>query len=136
MKEKSKKEEAILKAIMTENNFTPETSFFRFSSPKFLNESPDGLTFLSVNKNPTEMIIDIYRGGHSLMAKNVGKGLTFTTSVEEGYKSSDKTCVEVKLKDILDQNGMIYEVTSVPEYVKAFFFSFPEEKIQVRICKI
>jgi len=39
--------------------------------------------------------------------------------------------VEVKLKDILDQNGLIYEVTSVPEYVKAFFFSLPDKKIKV-----
>jgi hypothetical protein len=72
-------------------------------------------------------------GGHFLIANNIGAGLAFTLSVEEDYNSNDKLCVEVKLEDILDQNGLIYEVTSVPEYVKAFFFSLPDKKIKVEV---
>jgi hypothetical protein len=131
-KEKSNRE-AILKRIIAENSFTPETSFFRYTSPKHLVESQDGRTFINAFKNPMEMIIDIYHGGHSLIANNIGPGLAFTLSVEEDYNSNDKLCVEVKLEDILDQNGLIYEVTSVPEYVKAFFFSLPDKKIKVEV---
>ena len=136
MNENSNTVSAVLKSFMEQNSFTPESLFFRYTSSQYLEETNDGIIYLSAIKNPTEMIIDAYHGGHSLMAKNVGMGLTFTTSVEDDYKSADKKCIEVKLKDILDQNGLIYKVTSVPEYIQAFFFTLPNEKIKVKICEI
>lgn len=49
------------------------------------------------------------------------------------YERSDRVCVEIQLKDVLDQGGLIYNVTSLPAYLKAYFCTLPEGKIKVKL---
>ena len=96
--------------------------------------SENGIVSILAKENAEELIIDLYQGqGHSFMARNIGFGLAFTTDIEEDYIIEGKIGVKVKLKDILNQGGLIYPVISVPEYITSFFFSLPNGKVQVEL---
>ena len=43
------------------------------------------------------------------------------------------SCVELILKDVLNQGGLIYTVTSLPAYIKAFFCTLPEGRVKVTV---
>ena len=60
-------------------------------------------------------------------------GLSFTTNEEQDYHTDETVSVKLKLKDILDQGGLIYKVISLPEYVRAYYFTIPEGSVKVQI---
>jgi hypothetical protein len=67
------------------------------------------------------------------IASEIGQGLSFLSNMEEEYESADRVCVEIKIHDVLDQGGLIYSVTSLPAYIKAFFFTLPEGSVKVTL---
>ena len=80
------------------------------------------------------MVIDLYNGqGHTFKAENVGQGLSFTTKEEQDYYTDESISVKLKLKDILDQGGLIYKVISVPEYVNAYYFTIPSGAVKIQM---
>jgi len=133
MKKINDKEFEILNDIMVEYNLSSESVLFRYSLPKHLITSKQGTT-VHAKDNPEEIIIDRYQGaGHSVHARNIGAGLAFTLVAEEVYKSSRKVCIEVKIKDIIEQGGLIYKVTSVPAHIDAFFFTLPKGNVRIKV---
>jgi len=124
----------ILKQLMLEDNLSPDSELYRYTKKSHIIEHRDGSLTITANSNPPEMIIDLYGGqGHTFRADSVGQGLSFTTKEEQDYRTDETVSVKLKLKDILDQGGLIYKVISLPEYVRAYYFTIPEGSVKVQI---
>ena len=133
MKKISKEEKQILDTFMKENNLNPESKLVRYTSKTYLKEL-SGEYFLEAKKEPQEMIIDRYHGYWEVfLASGIGHGISLLSNKEEEYDRPDRVCVEISLKDVLDQGGLVYKVTSLPAYITAFFCTLPEGKVKVNI---
>jgi hypothetical protein len=133
MKIITKEEKQILDTFMKENNLTPESKLVRYTSKTYLKEL-SGEYFLEAKKEPQEMIIDRYHGYWEVfLASEIGQGISLLSNREVEYNISDRVCVEMRLKDVLDQGGLIYNVTSLPAYIKAYFCTLPEGNVKVNI---
>ena len=40
---------------------------------------------------------------------------------------------QVTMDDIIEQGGLIYTVSSLPTYIKVFFFTLPEGNINIKL---
>lgn len=124
----------ILQQLMLEDNLSPDSEFYRYTKKSHINKNKDGSLSITANSNPPEMVIDLYNGqGHTFRADSVGQGLSFTTKEEKDYYTDESVSVKLKLKDILDQGGLIYKVISVPEYVNAYYFTIPSGKVKINL---
>jgi hypothetical protein len=133
MKKISKEEKQILDSFMKENNLNPKSKLVRYTSKTYLKEL-SGEYFLEAKKEPLDMVVDRYHGFWEVFkASEIGQGTSFLSNREAEYDRSDRVCVEMHLKDVLDQGGLIYNVTSLPAYIKAYFCTLPEGKIKVNI---
>ncbi len=133
MKKITTEEQQTLTTFMEENNLTPESKLYRYTSKDYLIEI-NGQSYLEAKKEPSDMVIDRYHGFWEVfIASEVGPGISFLSNKEEEYEKSNRVCVEMHLRDVLDQGGLIYKVTSLPAYIKAFFCTLPEGKIKVTL---
>jgi len=133
MKKLTTEEQDSLNAFMQENNLTKDSKLYRYTSDHYLKKIDDQL-FLESKSKPIDMVIDRYHGFSEIsIASEVGHGISFLSTREDEYDRSDRVCIEVKLKDVLDQGGLIYTVTSLPAYIKAFFCTLPEGKVKVTV---
>jgi len=131
MRKHTPEEQQILDTFMKENDLTSESKLVRYTSRDYLKEI-DGHLFLEAKKSPTDMVVDRYHGFWEVfLSSEVGQGISFLTEKEEEYERSDRVCVEMYLKDVLEQGGLIYKVTSLPAYLNAFFCTLPEGKVKV-----
>jgi hypothetical protein len=133
MKKITIEEKQILDTFMKENNLDSESKLVRYTSKAYLKEL-NGEYFLEAKKEPQEMIIDRYHGFWEVfIASEIGQGISFLSSMEEEYNRPDRVCVEIRLKDVLDQGGLVYKVTSLPAYINAFFCTVPEGRLKVTL---
>ena len=133
MKTYTPEELEMLTKFMNENDLSQESKLFRYTSKDYLNEI-DGKYYINAKTEPLDMVIDNYHGSsHVFISSDIGQGLSFLTAMEDEYQSSDRICVELNLKYVLDQGGLIYEVTSLPAYLKAFFCTLPEGNVKVTV---
>ena len=133
MKKITTEEEQILKAFMKENNLTSNSILYRYTSKDYLIES-NGNFYIEAKTEPTDMVVDRYHGFWEVfIAYEVGQGISFLTQREDEYVRPERVCVELKLKDVLDQGGLIYKVTSLPAYLNAFFCTLPKGKVRVEV---
>jgi hypothetical protein len=133
MKIITKEEKQILDTFMKENNLTPESKLVRYTSKTYLKEL-SGEYFLEAKKEPQDMVVDRYHGFWEVfIASEIGQGISLLSNREVEYNISDRVCVEMRLKDVLDQGGLIYNVTSLPAYIKAYFCTLPEGNVKVNI---
>lgn len=131
----TKEEKDVLIKFMSEYNLSPKSKLYRYTSKRYLNEI-QGQLFLEAKKNPNDMVVDRYHGFWEVfVSSEIGKGLSFLSIKEKEYERHDRVCVEVELKDVLDQGGLVYNVTSLPEYLKAFFCKLPQGKVRVSLCE-
>jgi hypothetical protein len=100
--------------LLAENGLTVETRLYRSSRPEYLSPAgSEGAHTLSANDDPSEAVIDVYEGGHLRLAKEVGAGLAFSERSDNEWVAPDRTLVELRLGDALDQGGRLYPVESV-----------------------
>lgn len=124
----------ILQRLMLEENLSPDSEFYRYTNKIHIHKNKEGSLTITANPNPPEIIIDLYSGqGHTFSADSVGQGLSFTTKEEQDYYTDESVSVKLKLKDILDQGGLIYKVISVPEYVNAYYFTIPSGTVKIQM---
>ena len=127
----SEKNKDQLQRILDDSKLSIDTVLYRFTSEKYLIKKDDQ-EFLNANEEPHEMVVDHYKGpGHVFMAKDIGPGLSFLTEPLDEYERDDRICVKVKLKDLLHKGGLIYQVTSLPAYITAYFFTLPGGSVGV-----
>jgi hypothetical protein len=133
MKIITKEEKQILDTFMKENNLTPESKLVRYTSKTYLKEL-SGEYFLEAKKEPQDMVVDRYHGFWEVfIASEIGQGISLLSNREVEYNISDRVCVEMRLKDVLDQGGLVYNVTSLPAYLNAFFCTLPDGMVKVKI---
>jgi len=126
-------EQEVLIKLMAEKKITSNTRLYRYTSRDYLIKDND-LFYLKANLDPKDMIIDRYHGNwQSFLGLEIGMGISFLLNQETEYEKSDRVCVEACLKDVLNQGGLLYEVTSLPAHIEAVFCTIPESKIPVKI---
>ena len=87
---------------------------------------------ITPNENATEMIEDMYQSGHTIMASDIGPGLSFLKSKANDFKDSERRCVSISLKAFIDQGGYIYPDKSTYEE-GAYFLMLPKGVFKVKI---
>ncbi len=123
---------ATVSELMESNGFTSESRFYRYTLPEFLEPLQESGTFrISANPDPSEAVVDIYRGGHICLAAQVGPGLAFAESAENDWEEAGRTGVAIRLQDVLDQGGRIYPVESIITG-RVWYFTLPEGGAPVR----
>ena len=115
--------------LLEENNFDENTLFYRYTLSEYLTEEKGSL-FISANPDPTESVVNIYGGGHTWSAKDVGPGLAFIEKKSDEWNFDDRICVKVKLADLVSQGGLLYPVESVITS-KTWYITFPESRMKV-----
>ena len=125
--------EAALQELLQANGWDAETRLYRYTLPEFLDpEGESGACRISSNPEPSEAVADVYGPGHLLTAEQVAPGLAFAESADNEWKAEDRVCVEVRLKDLLDQGGLIYPVESIITD-RVWYVTFPRGRVRVRI---
>ena len=123
---------ATIGEVMETNGFTGESRFYRYTLPEFLEPLQESGTFrISANPDPSEAVIDVYRGGHIGLAAQIGSGLAFAESAENDWEEAGRTRVAIRLQDVLDQGGRIYPVESIIT-TRVWYFTLPEGGALVR----
>jgi hypothetical protein len=109
-----------------------ETTFHRSVLAEHLAQidgSP-GEYSLTANPDPSEAVLDVYGPGHIALAVHMGAGLAFVEVPDHEWTSEDRVSVSVKLRDIIDQGGLIYPVESVTTE-SVWYFTLPSGQVRV-----
>jgi hypothetical protein len=120
-----------IEETLQSNGLTTETRLYRYTLPEFIEENEAGELVLSANDDPSEAIVDVYEGGHGSLALHVGPGLAFSESKKNEWESGDRTAVELRLQDVLEQGGRIYPVESIITD-RVWYFTLPEGYVRVK----
>ena len=111
---------------------SPESRFYRHTRPEHLEPLDEPGTYrISANPDPSEAVVDVYAGGHTTLAVHMGPGLAFAEAPENEWRESGRACVELRLRDVLDQGGRVYPVESVVTE-RVWYFTLPEGGVRVR----
>ncbi len=119
--------------FLKEEGLTLDTMLYRSTLPEFL-VTDAGVHWIQANEQPTEMVIDRYGSGHTVMASEVGRGLAFTEKMEDDYRLGGRIYVIIRLQDVKDQGGRVYKDVS-SHVLNSYFLYLPEGKIQVSILR-
>ena len=139
--------QSALDKLLDEYGLAADTLLYREATPDALipTETP-GVFRLLANPSPSESIIDVYGQGYVVQAEQVGAGLAFAESASPNWQETVEMRalkgpngamalppieVEVRLKDILGQGGLIYPVESVT-VERAWYCTLPTDGIEVR----
>lgn len=126
-----KKHSDTLKEFLKQNGLNENSKLFRYTANDYLLQDVD-VYYIKAKDECSDMAIDIYEDkGHVFVSQEFGKGLSFLSKPEPEYEKENRVCVELNLKDVFDQGGLIYEITSLPAYLKGYFVSLPEGKVKV-----
>ena len=129
----NKKHTKALNQFLELNNLSKDSRLCRYSSTDYL-EKIEGGYYLKAKDECSDMAIDYYEDkGHAFVSQEFGKGLSFLNKQEPEYEKEGRVCVEVCLKDVFEQGGLIYEITSLPAYLKGYFVTLPDGEIKVTI---
>ena len=135
MKKLTAEEKEVLTKFMLENKLTEDSKLYRYTANKYLIKTGD-LVYLESKPDTTDMVVDRYHGFWEVfIASEIGQGISFLSNREAEYERPDRVCVEIRLKDVLEQGGLIYNVTSLPAYIKAYFCTLPDNKVKVNLVK-
>ncbi len=134
MKKITYEERDIMNDLLIENHLTAESVLYRYTSEEYIEKDDNGEYVLRAKKHPIDMVVDRYHGSyHVYIAYEIGPGLSFMKKREKEYENPNRKCVIVTVGDIIEQGGLIYTVSSLPAYIKAFFFTLPEGEINVKL---
>jgi len=122
---------AKLDEVMRSAGFTGVTRLYRHTLPEFLADTDDpGVQTLTANSDPSESVVDVYAQGHVSVAVHIGPGLAFVESPNNQWQESGRTAVAVRLRDVLDQGGLIYPVETVITD-RVWYLTLPEGSVRV-----
>jgi len=139
--------QAALDKLLEAYGLAADTRLYREATPEALlpTDTP-GVFRLKANATPGESVIDVYGQGYVVQADQVGPGLAFAESASPNWQETVEMRalrgpsgsvslppieVEVELKEILRQGGLIYPVESVT-VERAWYCTLPADGIEVR----
>lgn len=112
-----------LENLIESEGLTPETKLYRYTNSQ-----------VKANPKAQEMVVNHYANGYITKAEEVGSGLAFCLSKENEYKEEGKSCIEIRLKTIIDQGGKIYKDKSSFQY-DSWYLTMPKGEAVVRLLK-
>ena len=128
---KDKKQSEALNQFLKEHNLKNDSKLYRYTGIHYLKQK-DGVDYLKAKDECSDMAIDHYEDrGHVFVSQEFGQGLSFLSKKVPEYNNPERICVSVKLKDIFEQGGLIYEISSLPAYLKGYFVSLPKGQVKV-----
>ena len=141
--------QATLDKLLEDYELAGDTRLYREVTPEALaaTDTP-GVFRITANRAPSESVVDVYGQGHLVQAEQVGPGLAFAESSSPNWQETVEMRtlkasgpagvlalppieVEVQLKDILEQGGLVYPVESVT-VERVWYCTLPENGIDVR----
>ena len=139
--------QAALDQLLETHGLAAETRLFREAVRSAL-ESTDtpGEFRLAANPAPGESVVDVYGQGYLVQAEHVGPGLAFAETPSRNWQETmelrtmkagakapvpDAVEVEVTLREILAQGGLVYPVESVT-VERAWYCTLPAGSVTVR----
>ena len=126
-----KKQSEALNQFLKQHNLTSNSKLYRYTGAHYIKQKDD-VDYLMAKNECSDMAIDHYEDkGHVFVSQEFGKGLSFLSKQESEYDNPERICVSIELKDVFEQGGLIYEITSLPAYLKGYFVSLPDGKIKV-----
>jgi hypothetical protein len=142
--------QAALDKVLLENGFAGDTRLYREAARESLIPTgTPGVYRLPANATPSEAVVDVYGQGHLVQAEQVGSGLAFAQSASPNWQETmemralregrdrpgglplDRVEVEIRLRDVLSQGGLIYPVESVI-VERAWYCTLPSGSVEVR----
>jgi hypothetical protein len=121
-----------LESLLATSGLSRETRLYRSTQSEFLQTGKDpGALTLSANAASAEAVVDVYGGGHIVVAEQVGPGLAFAEQRANQWRAPGRSQVEVRLGDVLDQGGLVYPVESVVTE-KVWYLTLPRGAVRVR----
>jgi len=128
---KNKNQLEPLNQFLTQHNLTSNSKLYRYTGVHYIKQE-DSVDYLIAKDECSDMAIDHYEDrGHVFVSQEFGKGLSFLSNKEAEYEKHERICISIQLKDVFDQGGLIYEITSLPAYLTGYFVSLPEGRIKV-----
>ena len=121
-----------LKSLLETEGLNAESILYRYTNAHHLKTDESGDTYVEANENSQEIVVDHYAQGHSMPASEFGPGLAFALSKDSRFKSPDRRCISVRLGDILDQGGKLYQDQSSGE-PSSWFLTMPKGFVRVTI---
>jgi hypothetical protein len=121
-----------LEGLLREHGLRRDTQLYRCTLPEFLQTRDDGSSWLTANDDPSEAVVNVYEGGHTETACQIGAGLAFAELAANQWREAGRVLVEVTLADVLDQGGRVYPVESVITE-RAWYVTLPSGGVSVRV---
>ena len=127
----NKTKEKILAEILEEFGLNLESKLYRYTSVKYI-ENTGEVCCLKAKTECSDMVIDHYEDkGHFFVSQEMGIGISFLSKPESDYEREGRICIEIQLKDVIEQGGLIYKITSLPAYLQGYFVTLPSGYIKV-----
>jgi hypothetical protein len=106
--------EKILSETLEAHGLDTESVLYRETLEGFLHQDESsGEWWISANPDPSEAVVDAYGGGYGTVASQIGPGLAFTLRADSQWQEEGRVTVAVRLRDVLEQGGLLYPVESV-----------------------
>lgn len=126
-----KTKEEILSQKLVEFGLDTESILYRYTSENYI-ISYDGNKYLKAKNESLDLVEDHYEDiGHTFISKEFGQGLSFLRKPDEEFERKDRRLVSINLGEVLDQGGVIYRISSLPEYLEGYFLTLPNGKIKI-----
>lgn len=127
----NKTKNEILEEKLKEFGLNSESKLYRYTSKKYVLNEGDS-KYLKAKDECLDLVEDHYDDiGHTFISKEFGKGLSFLIQPESEYEQTDRKLASIKLSDVLDQEGFVYRITSLPEYLEGYFVTLPTGKVKI-----
>jgi hypothetical protein len=140
--------QAVLVKLLEEHGLGAETRLYReVTADALVATDTPGVFRIGANPSPSESVVDVYGQGYLVQAEQVGPGLAFAETPRPNWQETMEMRalkargggatpfppveVEIQLRDVLSQGGLIYPVESVT-VERVWYCTLPSESVDVR----
>lgn len=121
----------ILAKKLKEFGLDTNSKLYRYTSENYIINTGEA-NYLKAKDECLDLVEDHYEDiGHTFISKEFGQGLSFLLEPEGEYERSDRKLVSIQLGDVLNQGGLIYRISSLPEYLEGYFVTLPNGNIKI-----
>ena len=103
----------MIEQVLGDHGLSRDTVLYRESLEDFVESDEDGHDTVVANPDPSEAVVNVYEGGHIVLAAQIGAGLAFAERRDNQWRGEGRVTIAVLLGDVLDQGGLPYPVESV-----------------------
>jgi hypothetical protein len=123
-----------LQTILENEGLNADTVLYRYTNPHHISTDEAGKTMVKANADAPEIVVNHYEYGHLTLASEIGPGLAFALSKDSRFKSPTRKCIKVRLGDVLDQGGAVYQDQSSGE-PNSWYLTMPKGGVAVEVVE-